>query len=57
MKASLTALRWIEITLLSAARGLFMCVVFGFAVTLLLLFWCAGALGLALDAIQGQPQA
>ena len=43
--------------LLSAARGLFVSVVLGFAVTLLLFVWCAGALGLALDALQGQPQA
>lgn len=56
MNATGNALRIVEVTVLASLRGLFIATAFGFAMTVLLLSWCSGALGHLLEILQRHPQ-
>lgn len=49
-------LRMVEMTVLASVRGLLIATAFGFAMTVVFLSWCSGALGHLLEALQRHPQ-
>lgn len=49
-------LRMVEMTVLASLRGLLIATAFGFAMTVVFLSCCSGALGHLLEALQRHPQ-
>lgn len=55
MNTTGNALRLAEMALLASLQGLLIATAFGFAMTVLLLSWCSGALGHLLEVLQRHP--